>query len=150
MTAFQAKWPRPHKVNEATLRALKYLTEFGDLSGGPADGLQVLFRGEGIWSSSQARGVEDVCVCPEQTEEEEGRGGGGSWKRMQNKPSRQMVNTDQRECEEEGGERRAEWEDIGVPAVLCLSPQREERDRTPRANPSSTREPTGLDSVLVR
>lgn len=47
-----------------------------------------------------------MCVCPEQTEEEEGRGGG--WKRMQNKPSRQMVNTDQRECEEEGGERRAE------------------------------------------
>lgn len=146
MTLVQAKWPRPH--NEATLRALKYLTEFRALGGGPADGLQVLFRGEGIWSSSQARGVEDVCV------QSRGRRRRGGWKRVRrtNHPGRWSTLTREsvRRRERRGGGRRVEWEDIGVPAVLCLSPRREERDRTPRANPSSTREPTGLVSVLVR
>lgn len=49
-----------------------------------------------------------MCVCVQSRQRRRRAGGGGSWKRMQNKPSRQMVNTDQRECEEEGGERRAE------------------------------------------
>lgn len=66
-------------------------------------------------------------MCPEQREEEEG----GLEESSQNKPSRQMVNTDQRECEEEGEERRGEESRVrGYRSASCsLSFPAERRER---------------------